>query len=221
MSQTNYAVVQARIASLCRELQRPLPRLLAVTKGRAAADIAQLAALGQREFGENFLSELHAKADQLAHLAIDWVFIGVLQSNKIKHIVRLCCEIQTLASFKHARYVDRYASDFGKSPYPVYLAVNISAEPQKQGIAPAQVEYLAARIAAECQHLALQGIMAIPPAKYCDADYRTSLPLPYRRLQALKQNCGNGKLSLGMSADLRLALLAATDTVRIGRSLFV
>lgn len=215
----NYARVQACIADHCRELQRPLPRLIAVSKGRSIAEISTLAELGQHEFGENFLDELHDKTEQLAHLAIKWVFIGILQSNKIKHIVHLCSEIQSLASFKHARYVDRYAQEFDKSPFPVYLAVNIGNEVQKQGIAPKQVATLAAKISTECPHLALQGIMAIPPAKYCDAKIR-HLPLPYQRLQTLKQLCGDKKLSLGMSADLRLALMAGTDTVRIGRSLF-
>ena len=217
-----YANVQARIASHCRELKRPLPRLIAVTKGRSVAAITSLATLGQREFGENFLDELHGKAEQLVHspqLAIKWIFIGILQSNKIKQIVHLCSEIQSLASFKHARYVDRYAQEFDKSPFPVYLAVNIGNEPQKQGVAPEQAATLAAKITAECPHLTLQGIMAIPPAKYCDAELK-HLPPPYQQLQNLKELCGNKRLSLGMSADLRLALMAGTDTVRIGRALF-
>lgn len=220
-----YTRLQARIANHCHELDRPVPRLIAVTKGRSVAAIASLVALGQREFGENFLDELQGKAEQLMHLPISWIFIGILQSNKIRHIVRLCSEIQSLTSFKHARYVNRYAQEFDKSPFPVYLSVNIGNEPQKQGIAPQQLVALAAKVTAECPHLVLQGIMAIPPAKYCDTQYcdtdANHLPLPYQQLQTLKDSCGNKKLSLGMSADLRLALMAGTNTVRIGRALFV
>lgn len=216
---SNYHRVLARIAEHCRAAGRAQPRLLVASKGRSAAEVAALHALGQSEFGENLVSELEHKAQELQELALDWVYIGVLQSNKIARIVSLCVEIQSLASYKHARYVDRYAAQCGKTRYPVYLAVNIGAEAQKQGFAADAVEAAAAEIARNCVHLQLEGIMAVPPRIYCDRDWQ-QLPPAYLELRRLASRCGNGKLSLGMSSDLALALQAGSNCIRIGRALF-
>lgn len=218
--QENFHRVQAKIATLCTKTKRTSPRLIVASKGRDVAAIETLYALGQRDFGENFTSELEQKTQQLQYLAINWVYIGVLQSNKIARLVRACVEIQSLASHKHARYVDRYAAQYGKQPYPVYLAVNIGNEPQKQGFSAAEVVIAAKDIAASCKNLQIEGIMAVPPSSYCDRDWQQPPPA-YHALRRLASCCGSGKLSLGMSADLALALHAGTDCVRIGRDFFV
>ena len=217
--QQNFRRVHTKIEQLCRAAGRPPPRLIVASKGRSVAAITALHAMGQRDFGENYLTELEQKAQQLQALNLNWIFIGVLQSNKIARIVRFCNEIQSLASLKHARYIDRYAAQFDKQPFPVYLAVNIGAEPQKTGFAVAGVESAAAQIVTHCPQLQLEGIMAVPPSTYCDRNWQ-QLPPPYRTLQQLASRCGNGKLSLGMSADLALALRAGSTCVRIGRDFF-
>ncbi len=226
--QENFRRVQAKISTLCTNAGQErasgkklvkLPRLIVASKGRDAEAIATLYAQGQREFGENFTSELEQKTKQLQHLAINWVYIGVLQSNKIARLVRLCDEIQSLASHKHARYVERYAAQYGKQPFPVYLAVNIGNEPQKQGFSAAEVVAAAKEIAHKCPHLQVEGIMTVPPSIYCDRDWQQPPPA-YHELRRLASCCGHGKLSLGMSADLALALHADTDCVRIGRDFF-
>lgn len=229
--QKNFHFVQAKIA-LCTAAKRgsgkeqesgrgPVrpPRLIVASKGREVAAIEALYAQGQREFGENFTAELEQKAPQLQHLAIKWIYIGVLQSNKIARLVPLCAEIQSLASLKHARYVERYVAQHGKQPYPVYLAVNIDNEPQKQGFTAAEVVAAAQEITSNCLHLQVEGIMAVPSRRYCDRDWQQPPPA-YRELRRLASCCGHGKLSLGMSADLTLALRAGTDCVRIGRDIF-
>ena len=216
----NFHRLQAKISSLCDAAQRSLPRLIVASKGRDRTAIAALYALGQQEFGENFTSELEQKAQQLQHLDIRWVYIGVLQSNKIARLVRLCVEIQSLASLKHARYADRYAAEYGKQPYPVYLAVNIGNEPQKQGFSADEVVAVSEDIETSYKNLQIEGIMAVPPSTYHDNAYRQPPPA-YAELRQLASCCGRGKLSLGMSADLALALQAGTDCVRIGRDLFV
>ena len=59
-------------------------RLLAVSKTRGAAEVASLAAAGQRAFGENYVQEGVAKARELAGLGLEWHLIGHLQSNKAR-----------------------------------------------------------------------------------------------------------------------------------------
>lgn len=217
--QRNYRRVQNEIAAVCTAQGREAARLLVVAKGRPVSAIKELYALGQRDFGENFLPELREKYEELKELDINWVFIGILQSNRIKQIVQVCSEIQSVVSSKHARYIERYAVHYGKTPFPIYLAINIGNELQKQGVKADKAQELARQIEHDFPHLNLAGVMAIPPVIYNDRDWQ-SLPPAYEKLGELKASCGKGELSLGMSADLRLALQAGSTCVRVGRSIF-
>ncbi len=207
------------------EIQRIRPgcRLLAVSKGQTPDKIRALYERGQREFGENYLQELEVKAAALADLTdLHWVFIGQLQSNKIQRIVAVADEIQTAASEKHLRYIDRWARDAGKARYPVFLEVNAGQEGTKAGVEPTGVPALA-ELAGAMTGISLLGVMAIPPADIRDELYvlsGTPPPKLFLSLRLLADAVGMGKLSLGMSADYRTALAAGTDCVRIGRSLF-
>ena len=216
-----YRRLLAKVNDLCAVEQRAVPRLIAVTKGRSVADIRQLYREGQREFGENYLGELSIKARQVSDLEeLRWIFIGTLQSNKIKRLATICAEIQTIASLKHARQLERYIVDRSEvASFPIYLAVNIGDEQQKSGVAMSEVPEIVNQIEENCPHLQLEGLMAIPPQEYNDDNY-SELPPLYKRLAQLAQNCGAGKLSLGMSADLRLAIIAGSSCLRVGRCLF-
>lgn len=216
-----YQRLLARIDELCIVERRAVPRLIAVSKGRSVDDIRRLYQDGQREFGENYLDELSTKAQQLVDLKnLRWVFIGNLQTNKIKRLATICAEIQTVSSLKHACHLERYIVDTAKvASYPIYLAVNIGDEQQKSGVALNEVSEIVSQIEGNCPHLKLEGLMAIPPQEYNDDNY-SELPTLYEQLAQMAQNCGAGKLSLGMSADLRLAIMAGSSCLRIGRALF-
>ena len=200
-------------------------RLLAVSKTHSTAKIREAYSLGLHQFGENYADELTIKAAELRDLPdLRLVFIGQLQSNKIQSIVRNAHEIQSIASEKHARYIERYASEFGKSHFPVWIVVNAADEPSKQGVTLASLPNLASFINDQCPHLTLMGIMAIPPASFSDAAWErssdSSIPEVYKRLRLAANQTGEGKLSLGMSADLALAIAAGSDCVRIGTAIF-
>jgi pyridoxal phosphate enzyme (YggS family) len=200
-------------------------RLLAVSKTHDAAKIRDAHALGLRDFGENYADELSTKAEQLQNLRdLRLVFIGQLQSNKIQSIVRHAHEIQSVASEKHARYIERYAAELGKSAYPVWIVVNAGDEASKQGVTFESLPTLAAFIKEECPHLSLQGIMASPPSTFSDDSWKKSgqrsIPELYKQLRLAADQTGLGKLSLGMSGDLALAIAAGSDCVRIGTAIF-
>src|SRR4051812_35720669 len=101
-----------------------VPELLAVTKGQPAEKIRELFQLGQRRFGENYTQELMEKAQALQDLPIEWVYIGHLQSNKIRRIVEVTHEIQTVDSLRHAQKIASAARECGKTPFPIFLEVN-------------------------------------------------------------------------------------------------
>lgn len=214
----DFNAVRAEIARL-----NPSARLVAVSKGQDAGKIRELYRQGQREFGENYLQELEAKAAELSDLAdIRWIFIGKLQSNKIQRIVRLAGEIQSATSEKHLRHIDRHARESGKAPYPVFIEANIDGEATKGGVDEAALGTLVT-IASSLGGISLQGLMAIPPAEISDRDYQDQgrpPPESFRKLRMLANAAGSGKLSLGMSGDFRTALAAGSDCIRIGRALF-
>lgn len=210
------------------EIQRVRPgcRLIAVSKGQSPEKIRDLYRRGQREFGENYLQELELKAAALADLPdLRWIFIGQLQSNKIQRIVAAASEIQTAASEKHLRYIDRYAREAGKSGFPVFIEINAGEEPSKAGVTADGLPGLVAKVATGegMSGIRLQGIMAIPPVEITDEDFalvEKEPPELFRSMRRLADTVGMGKLSLGMSSDYRTALAAGSDCVRIGRSLF-
>lgn len=196
-------------------------RLLAVSKTKSAAEIRLIYAAGQRDFAENYSDELIKKAAELTDLKdLNWVYIGQLQSNKIQKLLSVCSEIQTVASEKHARYIERYVSEQHGKAFPVWIHVNVGDEEQKFGIDLNEVDQLSHFISEACPHLQLQGLMAIPPAIYQDASYPNEVPELYHKLRTTADKAGLGKLSLGMSSDLNMAIKAGSDCVRIGTAIF-
>lgn len=218
--------VLAHIATACRDGHRDPAsvRLLPVSKTHPIEALRALIELGIYEFGENYAQELAAKAEALGPSA-RFVFIGRLQSNKIKLIVRYAAEIQSVGDVRHARLVASAAREMSKTPYPVYLVVNAGEESSKTGLALADVPAVASRLADELPDLDIQGIMAIPPpldqlASAQDLATPGFVPPLYRELAKLAPSIGRGRLSLGMSQDLTQAIQAGSSCVRIGTALF-
>lgn len=216
-----YEQVWAEIRAAAGAERAQDPRLVAVSKQQEVAKILGLYHCGQRVFGENYAQELQLKAVALQALPLTWVFVGRLQSNKLKTVVRYAHEIQSVASFRHAELIARYVQEFGRpSPYPIFLALNSGAEQQKDGLALDKVEALAAQIQQELPSLAVQGIMAIPPLAWSQEAAQGNVPAGYRDLRSLADRIGAGKLSLGMSQDMQAAIRAGSDVVRVGSRLF-
>jgi pyridoxal phosphate enzyme (YggS family) len=219
--QQNLLKIRTRILAACRSCQRDPDEIefLPVTKNHSPEKIRQLYALGLKRFGENYEQEMSAKAIELQDIDITFVFIGQIQTNKIKKIVSAAAEIQSVSCLKHAQVIARCAKEFGKSDYPIYLAVNAGDEASKGGIAKNEAQGLATQIIRECPSLRLRGLMAIPPQS-ATADCRPGdVPDLYKELAALAKSIGDGQLSLGMSGDMESAICAGSTCVRIGTDL--
>ena len=86
--------IQEQIQEACKKAGRSESsvNLVAVGKTKPWQDIAELASLGVRDFGENYVQEAQEKIQKIeaqdptlfGH--IRWHFIGSLQSNKAKFI---------------------------------------------------------------------------------------------------------------------------------------
>lgn len=219
-----YEEALQRIASLSAKFGRDpgSVELLAVSKTQPAERVREVYHLGQKSFGENYARELCSKAEELKDCDIAWHYIGHLQSNKIKKIVEHASCIQTVADFRHAGLIAKAAREHGKAPFPIFIEVNAADEKDKSGIPLSEAEALTQKIQAELPDLRVLGLMAIPPATYQDpSDPSMAFPPPlYMYLADAARRVGEGRLSLGMTGDLALAIAAGSNMVRIGTGIF-
>jgi pyridoxal phosphate enzyme (YggS family) len=194
--------------------------LLAVSKGQPAAAVRAAYALGQRAFGENYVQEALAKADALADLeGIEWHMIGPLQSNKTQVAAARFAWVQSVDRLKIAQRLSA-ARAAHLPPLNVCVQVNISAEQNKSGAAPADALNLA-RSTAALPRLALRGFMGIAE-ETGDRERQRRQFRSLRELFDAARGAGLGvdTLSMGMSGDLDAAIAEGATMVRIGTALF-
>jgi len=218
-----YAEICRRVSAAAAAAGHPA-RLLAVSKTKPATAIRDLAALGQRAFGENYVQEALTKQHELATLDpaltdLEWHFIGPLQSNKCREVALHFDWLQSLDRGKLIEPLNRFRAD-GKMPLNVLIQVNIDAESSKSGCAPDEVPRLAELVAAAA-HLRLRGLMAIPQPSADPARRHAA----FARMQALYAATKStfpqmDTLSMGMSEDFESAIAAGATLVRIGSALF-
>lgn len=208
-----------RLENAANEANRPVPRLLAVSKTQPADAVAALAAAGQRSFGENYVQEAASKVRDLVELSLDWHLIGHLQSNKAELAATLFDWVETVDRAKLVGALARYRPA-DRPPLNVLVQVNVDDEASKHGCRPQDVPELAAAIAAE-PRLRLRGLMSIP-APHADIPLRRPA---FRRMRALFGELAAryphiDTLSMGMSDDFPLAIAEGSTEVRIGTALF-
>lgn len=194
----------------------PQSRLIAVSKTKPSAAVAEAFAAGQRAFGENYVQELVSKATELQHLTgIEWHFIGPIQSNKTKDIALYADWVHSIDRLKIAeRLSTQRPAD--KAPLQVLLQVNISAEESKSGISPNELFALADAVA-KLPQLQLKGLMAIPePGKGAEAFEQ----MQKLSLQLQQQHPDAKELSMGMSDDWQEALRFGSTMIRLGTAIF-
>ena len=193
--------------------------LLAVSKKHPVGRIRALHDLGQTAFGENYVQEALGKMEQLRGTAIEWHFIGPLQSNKTRAVAGNFDWVQSVDRIKILQRLS------GQRPperpdLNICIQVNIDREPQKSGVLPEDAETLVLATR-DLPGLRLRGLMAIPRAASAEHDPAHS----YERLKTLFDTL-NGRgadmdsLSMGMSGDLEAAIMHGSTMVRIGTDLF-
>lgn len=209
-----------KIRELLDQLAVPnqAPQLLVVSKGHSPDKLRHLYTLGQRHFAENYAQEFWEKKQALLDCpGIIWSFIGHLQSNKIKKIVEQADEIQTVGSQRYLELIAKAARECQRLPYPVWLECNAEGESNKHGCPLSELPQLIAH-ASTLPELRLMGLMCIPPQDYQDSEEQ-AVPALYQELRRLADTCGEARLSLGMSGDLRLAIAAGSNCLRIGTAI--
>jgi len=207
----------ARAAEACGRAPGSI-KLVAVSKKKSPEMIREAYAAGQRAFGENYAQELAEKASALADLPdLEWHFIGHLQSNKAKLVAGNAQVVHTIDSATLARELGKRAAAMGRS-LPALVEVNVSGEPQKSGATPGEIAEAISAIAAQ-PSLSLRGLMTVPPEGDLLATRRV-----FETLGTLRNLHGGARilpeLSMGMSADLEVAVACGATLVRVGTAIF-
>jgi pyridoxal phosphate enzyme (YggS family) len=194
--------------------------VLAVSKGQSAAAIREAWAAGQAAFGESYLQEALEKQAQLQDLALEWHFIGPVQSNKTRPIAQHFHWVHGVTRLKIAERLSEARQEAGLPPLNVCLQVNLSGEASKAGVAPEEVAALAAAVAT-LPGLRLRGLMTLPEPTP-DLDLQRQRFAALRQLQATLKERGHAldTLSMGMSQDFASAIAEGSTIVRIGTTIF-
>lgn len=184
-------------------------RIVAVTKGFGPDAVEAAVAAGLDDIGENYAQECVAKLETAHPIRRPRVhFIGRLQRNKVRRLAGVVDVWQTIDRPELGRELARRAPGAR-----VLVEVNISGEAAKGGVEPAA----APRLVGELGELGLDvvGLMGIGPL----AEPEAARP-GFRLLRGLVDELGLAECSMGMSADLEVAVQEGSTMVRIGRALF-
>lgn len=216
--------VKKRIKKAAEASNRPGEsiRLVAVSKTVPAAIVREAIDGGVTDLGENYIQEARQKITSLGAYAVNWHFIGHLQSNKAKYAVKVFDLIHTVDSLKLAQALDSCARKNNKIQ-SVLIQVNVAREDSKSGVYVENTLRLAEDIA-KLENLSLRGLMTMPP--FFNAPEKTRpffAALRELRDQIRERNLPNirmDELSMGMTGDFEVAIQEGATIVRIGTAIF-
>ncbi len=209
--------IRIRMARAAQRSGRDEVGMVAVTKTVPTAIIAEAITLGLKTFGENRVREAWPKIEVFP--AVEWHFIGRLQTNKVKDVVGRFKLIHSLDRWRLAEALQQEAQA-QELQISVLIQVNLGGEGQKGGISPVELDdFLAATT--DLPRLRVEGLMAIPPYT---ADSEEARPY-FREMFRLFNNCRmSGRemklLSMGMSNDFETAIEEGANLIRVGSLLF-
>lgn len=198
--------------------------LVAVSKTRTPEEIKVLYQKGQRDFGENRVQELTAKAEELAE-DIRWHLIGHLQKNKVKYIAPFVHLIHSVDSGDLLREINKRAAACGRV-IPCLLQVHIAEEETKFGLSIDEVrEITEGPLLAELPHVRIDGLMGMATLTEDEEQITKEFRSLKELFDQLQQTVFSDSphfsiLSMGMSSDYKMAIACGSNMIRVGTLLF-
>jgi PLP dependent protein len=225
----NYQSTLDQIATAARKSDRSPDeiRLVVVTKSQPGEVVQAAIEAGARILGENYPEEAVAKIQSLTgQSAVEWHMIGHVQSRKARLVADHFALLHSLDSVKLAQRLDRFAAERNRV-LPILLEFNVGGEESKAGwdaADEAQWEVLLPETASvlELSHLEVRGLMTMPPLETNPEDARQF----FQRLRRLRDYLATQflhanwrELSMGTSADYRVAVEEGATLVRVGTAI--
>lgn len=205
--------LKARVEAVRKEygITREI-KIVAATKTIPAEKINLLPSFGITAAGENRVQELMEKYDKVKGL--EWHFIGVLQTNKVKYIIDKVALIHSVDRRSLADEIDCQAAKHNLVS-DVLIEINIGKEPSKSGVfaedAPALMDYVAAK-----SNVKLRGVMSVFPPDAPDEMYKELASLS----KIATDRYGADIVSAGMSGDYEKAIRFGANLIRPGSAIF-
>ena len=184
-------------------------QVLAVTKGFGPEAVAESAAIGLADVGENYAAELAAKAAAASSegLGVRWHFLGGIQRNKVRRLAPLVECWQSVARTVEGEEIARHRPGAG-----VLVQVDTTGSPGRNGCAPDEVARLVGQL--RSLPLAVRGLMTVAPRP-------PEPPGPtFAAVRRLADQLDLPERSMGMTDDLEAAVAEGTTMVRVSRALF-
>ena len=192
--------------------------LVAVSKGRSVEEIMHLYEQGQRVFGESRIQEFEEKQPRLPP-DIEWHLIGTLQTKKVPKVIGKFSLIHSVDSVDLAQKLSAASTARGQVSN-VLLQVNASGESTKHGFTLDGLKEVFQALTT-LPGISLKGLMTMGP----NSDDAQAIRAAFERTRDLQQQLAKShpsfrELSMGMSADFKLAIACGATLVRIGSRLF-
>jgi pyridoxal phosphate enzyme (YggS family) len=213
--------VRERIANAAERAGRNSEdvELVIVTKFHPVELVAELVDLGERNFGENKDQEASAKSDALSLLRSDvevnWHFVGQLQSNKVKSVLRYA---STIHSLDRDSLLAELKKQLEKTDQTVgcFIELNLTDDPGRGGLEPSNLGMFAEKVLAVPQ-INLLGVMAVAGL---GVDPRVDFEKAVGASEELRSISPESRyLSMGMSEDFELAVELGATHVRVGSAI--
>lgn len=207
-------------------------QLVAVTKYSPVEDVILAYQAHQYDFGENRVQDLADKAQLFKEqelTKVRWHFIGHLQTNKVRELFKIpnLYAIHSVDSLRLLEELIKRESDLIVSELKLFFQINTSHETEKSGFETAEelnsaIELLTSRA---CSKLKLYGLMTMGTIR--TSEFEVEAMRCFRDLNSIARNLENTyslkeklKLSMGMSQDYKIAILAGSDFIRVGSAIF-
>lgn len=213
--------VEGRISSTLQGLGRSRDEvtLVVVTKNHPVDLAVDLYDLGVRDFGENRDQEAGPKASAFAQLVTEsrptWHFVGQLQSNKAKNVATYADVVHSVDRESLLIALEKATAERPR-PLDVFLQVNLTSDPGRGGVNPAELEPFAERVAG-ASGLNLLGIMAVAALdEPLESEFEKIAKLSQKLISVAPQA---KFISAGMSQDFETALAYGATHLRIGTAI--
>jgi pyridoxal phosphate enzyme (YggS family) len=223
--------VRNRLAGVFDRIRRALQeagrdegtvRLVAASKSVTVDRVLEAIAAGVEIVGENRLQEALPKIEALKGERITWHFIGQLQRRKARAVVGVFDLIHSVDSVELAAEIDRRAGAAGLRQ-KILLEINLGAEQSKAGFLTQEIEQALPQLAA-LDHVAIEGLMAVPPfvrdAEESRPHFRRLRELAVRLTRQGLPGISLKELSMGMSNDYVVAIQEGATLIRLGTAIF-
>lgn len=212
------------IKAIKNEIESVAVKLVAVSKTKPNEDILEAYQAGQRIFGENQVQEMVEKYEALPK-DIQWHLVGHLQSNKVKYIAPFVSLIHGVDSLKLLKEIDKQALKHNRV-IDCLLQIYIADEETKFGLGfDEAIELLESQEFTELKNIRIVGLMGIAtntenPKQIKEEFYELQTLFKGIKLSYFRNEDSFKELSMGMSADYKIAIEQGSTLVRIGSDIF-